>query len=93
MFLLFLSNLSVYLSMYTNMLELSRIVEVCTNKFLDHQAYHLVYHYMCTFCSADRHRLFEIRDEEEYWDNFLETRDLESRSCQVHRTGIFDPIS
>ena len=56
--------------------------EVCANEFLNHPAYHLIYHYMCTFCSAERKRFFDIRDEEEYWDNFLEMRDLESRSCQ-----------
>ena len=63
---------------------------VCRNELLDHEAFHLVHHYMCRFCRASIGRSQDILTEDQYWNNLEMDRDEEQRSCHFCYKLFYD---
>ena len=59
-------------------------------KLLHHESYHLVYHFMCLFCTESLNKFNYILDEEEYWEELDETRFEETISCKFCNRLFFD---
>ena len=62
----------------------------CCMKLLQHESYHMVYHFMCLFCMESLNKFNDILDEKEYWDELENTRFEESISCQYCNRLFFD---
>ena len=62
----------------------------CFMKILQHESYHLVYHFMCLFCVESLNKFNDVLDEKEYWDELENTRFEESISCQYCNRLFFD---
>ena len=64
--------------------------EICKENLLDHESYHFTYHFLCLFCRNSLEKFQEFTSEQEYWDNFEETRFQETISCCYCNRLFFD---
>ena len=64
--------------------------ESCKMKLIQHESYHLVYHYMCLFCRESLLKFKNILTDETYWEKFDETRFEEKASCHFCNRMFFD---
>ena len=54
----------------------------CATELLEHEAYHLVYHFMCKFCRSGFGGRSSIKTEIDYWETLENRRFEEAKSCQ-----------
>ena len=53
----------------------------CATELLEHEAYHLVYHFMCKFCRSGFGGRSSIKTEKDYWEILENRRFEEAKSC------------